>query len=311
MGPSNTDNGRSDDPTETADSLGVGSGASTDAEDDRGSDLDVDGDPTDGEPGLPVDDDGLAPEAGRRNPSVLSLLLLIAGAIWVVVALLKIAGRDRSEEAPAAALNQPADQAQADAGPPLADLDDATETDLDLDSGPEPTVADETESSGLPDEPAPESEDGGDPANPRGPPEGSLLAGKVWPRDYVAPEIVHYTIKRGGSMKVVANLYKIFHHEMEALNPGVDIDRELPPSTKLVVYKRKPGTKSESVDYAGDGSLVGAMPMVDGPGRELKHTPWKGWGNNHDSGNIRFIASRVGTTLPESTAHLGGQHECP
>src|SRR5690606_28023967 len=62
---------------------------------------------------------------------------------------------------------------------------------------------------------APEPEVG-TPASERGPPEGSLLAGKRWPQDYVAPDVVTYTIKRGGSMKIVANLYKIYHHEIEA-----------------------------------------------------------------------------------------------
>lgn len=303
MGPSNTDNGRSDDPAEVTDTLGadpIGSDGAAEA-------FEAGLDELDGLAGQDVQDafdedpDGLAPEAGRRTPSVLSVLLLVAGAIWIVVALLKIGDRETNEDAPAAALS---DGAQSDAGAPLPDIDDAIEP---APPGPD-DLPDElaAETTGSPEELAPAGDDEGDPANPRGPPDGSLLAGKVWPRDYVAPEIVRYTIKRGGSMKVVANLYKIFHHEMEALNPGVDIDRELPPSTKLVVYKRKPGTKSESIDYAGDGSLVGAMPMVDGPGRILKHTPWKGWATTTTVGTLDLILKEWARRFPNRQPILVG-----
>jgi murein endopeptidase len=219
------------------------------------------------------DEDGLAPEAGSRRPSLVSLLLLFAGAIWIVVALLKLDGADPAQTPPLA-VDEQADTAE------LPNVDEAPAADTaNVEAGPIPPepATDSTESG-----PIAEGVDSvGEPMegsnSERGPPEGSLLAGKRWPQDYAAPEVVHYKVKRGGSMKVVANLYKIYHHEIEALNPGVDIDKELPPGTKLVVYKRKPGSKSESIGFPGSGSVIGAMPMVDGPGRELKHTPWKGW----------------------------------
>src|SRR5690606_35181201 len=146
----------------------------------------------------------------------------------------------------------------------------------------------------------------GDPASERGPPEGSLLAGKVWPQDYVAPDVVHYTIKRGGSMKVVANLYKIFHHEIEALNPGVSLDRELPPSTKIVVYRRKPGVASRSIGEPGNGSIEGAMPMIDGPGRILKHTPWKGWATQTTVATLDLILREWERRFPKRQPILVG-----
>jgi murein endopeptidase len=89
--------------------------------------------------------------------------------------------------------------------------------------------------------------------------------------------VVKYTIRRGGSAKNVANLFKIFHHEMTALNPGIDLDAELDPGTQLVVYRRKDGAKSESVGLPSAGSLAGGVPMMDGPGRQLKAIPWKSW----------------------------------
>lgn len=234
------------------------------------------------------DDDGLAPEAGRRRPSVLSLLLLVAGAVWIIVALLKLGDTPAGEVPPVAITEHDSSGAElpnVDAdGEVAAEADDAQDgkTILGLEPMPDPQLPSQPpnspENEGVVEDPervnTPEV---GTPASERGPPEGSLLAGKVWPQDYAAPEVVHYTIKRGGSMKVVANLYKIFHHEIEALNPGVSLERELPPSTKIVVYKRKPGVLSQSVGFPGDGKVEGAMPMVDGPGRILKHTPWKGW----------------------------------
>ncbi len=98
-----------------------------------------------------------------------------------------------------------------------------------------------------------------------------------WEKDLKLPTQVMYTIKRGGTARTVANLYKIFHHEMESLNPGVPLDRELPPNTRVVVWKQSADVVSESVGFPGDGSLVGGVPMLEGPGRELKMTPWKSW----------------------------------
>jgi hypothetical protein len=238
------------------------------------------------------DDDGLAPEAGQRRPSVLSLLLLVAGAIWIIVALLKL-GDEPSGEVPPVAIGDHAETGDLPSVDELANADASADAGQ-ADSGDEGHGLFGLEPFGdpqLPSQPANSQENEGVVEDPervnepevgtsvseRGPPQGSLLAGKVWPRDYVAPEVVNYTIKRGGSMKVVANLYKIFHHEIEALNPGVPLERELPPSTKIVVYRHKPGVASQSVGFPGNGSVEGAMPMLDGPGRILKHTPWKGW----------------------------------
>jgi hypothetical protein len=253
------------------------------------------------------DEDGLAPEAGSRRPSVLSLLLLAAGAIWIIVALLKIGDRPAGE-LPTVAISD-----HAETGQTLPAVDDSVEDREELgqlgeaDSQQPPETANSLENGGIGEDPeiakAPEV---GTPASERGPPEGSLLAGKVWPQDYVAPDVVTYTIKRGGSMKVVANLYKIFHHEIEALNPGVSLERELPPSTKIVVYRSKPGIASRSIGFPGDGSLEGAMPMVDGPGRILKHTPWKGWATQTTVATLDVILREWERRFPKRQPILVG-----
>jgi murein endopeptidase len=254
-----------------------------------------------------LDDDGLAPEAGSRRPSLLSILLLVAGAVWIVVALLKL-GDHPAGELPAVTIGD-----HADSDTPLPGLDDelVVETGVAAEPGPDPQLPHETpnsaENEGVVEDPDRENRpEVGTPASERGPPEGSLLAGKVWPQDYVAPDVVHYTIKRGGSMKVVANLYKIFHHEIEALNPGVSLERELPPSTKLVVYRHKPGALSQSVGFPGDGSVEGGMPMVDGPGRVLKHTPWKGWGTRTTVATLDLILREWERRYPKRQPILVG-----
>ena len=253
----------------------------------------------------PVDeDDGLAPEAGSRRPSALSVLLLAAGAIWIVVALLKLGGAD-AEDYPPMTVGE-----QVEADTPLPDIEQLAPDD-DVGRGVEDKPPPETENSGekegVLDNPDLEnSPEVGTPASERGPPEGSLLAGKSWPEDYVAPEVVHYTIKRGGSMKIVANLYKIFHHEIETLNPGVSLERELPPETKLVVYRRKPGARSQSIGQPGRGSIQGAMPMVDGPGRILKHTPWKGWATQTTVATMDLVLQEWARRFPNRQPILVG-----
>ncbi len=218
------------------------------------------------------DEDGLAPEAGSRRPSLVSLLLLLAGAIWIVVALLKF-DDTQTTQPPSLTMGEQVESPQPvddPSGPAIAE-DDVNLPELgdgSTDSAEGQPIDEGVDSAGQLDAGS---------TSERGPPQGSLLAGKRWPQDYAAPEVVYYKVKRGGSMKIVANLYKIYHHEIEALNPGVDIDKELPPGTQLVVFRRKPGSKSESIGFPGAGSAVGTMPMIDGPGRELKHTPWKGW----------------------------------
>lgn len=87
---------------------------------------------------------------------------------------------------------------------------------------------------------------------------------------------VVYTIAHGGTILDVANLYKIHHHEIQALNPGIPPDRALPVGRPVVVYEYD-RERSESIGLPHDGSLVGGMPMPDGPGRRVTALRWKSW----------------------------------
>jgi len=113
-----------------------------------------------------------------------------------------------------------------------------------------------------------------DPPAPELPPEG-------WATDLDPPKKVTYTIRHGGSIKNVANLFKIFHHEITAMNPGIALERELPPNSKVVVYLDEEGKSSESVGLPSRGTLEGGVPVMEGPGRHLKAIPWKSWGTAH------------------------------
>jgi murein endopeptidase len=89
-------------------------------------------------------------------------------------------------------------------------------------------------------------------------------------------EIATYTIARGGTLLNVANLYKLQHAEALRLNPGLDPERQLPPKTPVIVY-RDAQADSESIGFPHDGRIVGAMPMLEGPGRKITAERWKTW----------------------------------
>lgn len=94
-------------------------------------------------------------------------------------------------------------------------------------------------------------------------------------------QVVVYTVKRGGSLRNVANLYRLHHYEIKKLNPGIRLDKHLGPGAKVVVYRRVQSRRSSSVGFPDRGSLVGAVPMFDGPGRSLRAIPWKRWATAH------------------------------
>jgi murein endopeptidase len=206
-----------------------------------------------------------APEPRRRvlGPG----LLVLGGGAWALTAVMRCAGPPPSDALavspdaadPEVAEPRPAigddggfsEPSQAPAGrePPVPAVDANVEGDVEGD--------DEGDDDTPPDEESP-------------PPS--------WLGDLEPPDVVHYVVRRGGSMKNVANLFKIYHHEIQALNPGVQLESELAPGTKLVVYRRKDDTSSESIGFPSGGSLQGGVPMLGGPGRELKAIPWKAWG---------------------------------
>ncbi len=99
-----------------------------------------------------------------------------------------------------------------------------------------------------------------------------------WASSFRAPKTVKYTVRRGGTLENVANLYKIFHHEITEMNPGVQLKQDLPPKSAVVVYKAKPDATSQSIGGPSNGKLEGGVPMVDGPGRIMKMIGWKSFG---------------------------------
>src|SRR5690606_41592989 len=183
--------------------------------------------------------------------------------------------------------------------PPLPSLADATPAPAATRNKERPAPKSE--------EPAPPSDD--EPDNVEAVPPHPKPA--PWARDVVPPETVTYTIQRGGAMKNVANLYKIYHHEIIALNPGFDLDQELPPKTKIVVYRQEQGERRESVGLPSAGSLEGAVPMMYGPGRLLQMIPWKSWG----TGTTVALLDRVlvqwterGSKQPILVGNLSSRH---
>lgn len=185
-------------------------------------------------------------------------LLLGGAALWGAVALIRCQG---ANELPPTAV-------------PTADLEAAPE--------PADVAPDDAEAvpEGVPPtrkgEPARDDAD----AVPSGP------AGEGWPRGVRAdwsdglelPKQVGYTIRRGGTLENVANLFKIFHHEILELNPGTTLERELPPNTRVIVWRGDDAAASESIGFPSGGSLTNAVPMIEGKGRRLLAIPWKTWG---------------------------------
>jgi len=246
---------------------------------------------------------------------------LIAGALglWGVVAWMRVGGDARVQVRPAALVDD-GDEADAVDDADVEDGESAAQDDGRGDEAsergddgarPEAALGEDGEDeeaeeaaagkSDLDPEAAARAADN----TPRDPRE--RLEGASWANGFEPPTKVTYKVKRGGSMKMVANLYKIFHHEIQAWNPGVDLDREQGPGTKFVVW-RSPGDDfvSESVGYAGDGSLVGGVPMVDGPGRLLKMEAWKSYATAYNVAVLDAILRQWAKRFPEDRPLLVG-----
>jgi murein endopeptidase len=246
-------------------------------------------------------------QAKPRRRGLGPVLLGVGGGIWALVAVMRCG--EPKTEVPSLAVDNSEEPAPAEPSPKEA----KTETPAESAEPPTP-----------PGEESPEIDRDPAPADP-----GSIPSPRPAPAAWVAslspPDVVHYTIRRGGSAENVANLFKIFHHEILELNPGISLEQELPPNTKLVVYRRDEDAKSESVGLPSNGSLEGGVPMVEGPGRELKAIPWKSWGSqttvailDHllrdwaDRGHTQPIlvgnmASRSGGRLPPHSTHQSGR----
>ncbi len=208
--------------------------------------------------------DGAAVEATPAKPKLPlrgAVLVGIAGGLWTLVAVKRC--DDTQPPVPEAALSQDVDAVEEEEPTPQRAIEIETPPEPVMDAEVEIDAEADEESAPLPPELDPHPE----PA--------------TWVEQAREPKEVTYTVRHGGSIKNVANLFKIFHHEIQSLNPGVDLERTLPPQTRVVVYRKPEGARSESVGLPSAGSLEGGVPMTEGPGRQLKAIPWKSWGTAH------------------------------
>lgn len=222
-----------------------------------------------------------------RGSNLGKLLLLSGGGAWALALMLRCTGPADETETPTAALA--ADDSDPEPAPPSPAPTPATG-----DPAPTPAV----------DDVPPEAEDE---APVDGPPPGPAdvdMLDDSWTKNVKKPTQVRYTIKRGGSMRTVANLYKIYHHEIKELNPGIELDKELPAGSKIVVWKAG-DADSQSVGTAGRGSLEHGVPMVEGPGRQLKMTPWKSFATIEAVAMMDALLGRWAEVSPDQPLLIG------
>jgi murein endopeptidase len=122
--------------------------------------------------------------------------------------------------------------------------------------------------------------DGAEPEAARGPPDPSGIAASAtalepWVRR--RPTEVKYALTSERSARWVANLFRVHHVRMEALNEGIDLDRTLKPQTEILVYRHDPEQRSRSIGKANRGRVDNGAPLPDGEGRLLKAPRGKMW----------------------------------
>jgi murein endopeptidase len=245
-----------------------------DADDDDEDDRDEADDDDTGDDDASVPATSPAPAARRQlGPT----LLVLGGGVWAIAAALRCGAPE-----PGPALSVSPDASTPGLSAPNEDDPDGLGR-LGDEPAPDQPPEEGREAQGEPGpegdrEPASAEADMADMADGPLPPDPLP---EDWAQGLTPPKKVTYTIRHGGSIKNVANLFKIFHHEITALNPGFTLEQDLPPNSKVVVYVEDEGTTSESIGGPSSGSLQGAVPMVEGPGRVLKMIPWKSWGTAH------------------------------
>ena len=103
------------------------------------------------------------------------------------------------------------------------------------------------------------------------------------------PAEVFYTVHSGGTARFVANLYELPHHVLQALNPELDLDKELKPGTKFLIYQYDPKVDSRSIGSPERGKVAGAVPLPEGEGRIIKATPAKTWATRRTVGLLDAV----------------------
>jgi murein endopeptidase len=261
------------------------------------------------EPEPPKGADAGPSSSKPRERSFVGVLFVMAGVAWAVAGYGR-ARRNRVEPPPVAVAGElEAAQFESRASSPAPGLERTSGQTLRGDSEDEALEASPTEAEALGTlegtEGAPEPAIGGEPLPPEEP------TNNDWVEAVESPGTVTYTVRHGGSIKNVANLFKIFHHEIVELNPGYTLEQQLPPNTKVVVWKQDEDEVSESVGYPGAGSLHGAVPMMEGPGRVLKATPWKAWATHSTVTTLDAILREWARRKPEGQPVLVGNLSAP
>lgn len=235
-------------------------------------------------------EDGEGGDAGRGKGLALGpTLMMFAAGGWLIWAVLHFGVSGEPGPSLAVVEEEPGMSAPADAEP---DPDPAE---------PEPAIA-EAET----DTPKAEPE-----VDPDLAPDETPWVEANWTEGIEPPKIVNYVVKRGGKLVHVANLFKIYHHEILELNPGLKLEQELAPGTEVVVYRAKPEANSESIGQPSRGSLEGAVPMLDGPGRELKMVPWKGWATGETVATLDRVLREWRRRFPDAQPVLVGNMSSP
>ena len=225
-------------------------------------------------------------EPPRQGMALGPMLLMFACGGWLVWAVLHFGVDDA-------------------AGPAMAVVEDPTQE-------PTPEPAADAVPEPVNEEPTPAEE-----PPPEEPPPEEVAPGETpwveenWTEGIEPPTEVKYTVKRGGQLKNVANLFKIYHHEIVELNPKYKLEQELPPGTEIVVWRAKEGHQSQSIGTPGRGSLEGAVPMVDGPGRSLKMIPWKSWATVETVATLDRVLAEWRRRYPDADPVLVGNMSAP
>lgn len=120
------------------------------------------------------------------------------------------------------------------------------------------------------------------------------------------PEVVTYEVKKGGTLEAIANRFKLFHHEIEVLNPTLRLRQDLASGASVFVYRRDPTQRSQSVGSPSSGTLENAVPMLEGPGRSIYAARWKAWGTAATVAHIDYILRQWARNFPSAPVILVG-----
>ncbi len=120
------------------------------------------------------------------------------------------------------------------------------------------------------------------------------------------PDVVLYTVSRGGSLRDVANSFGLPYGVILGLNPGRDLEGPLLAGESVVVYRRDPEVVGASLGSTGRGSLRGGMPMLEGPGRVLRGNRFKSWATPATVGRLDWVLRQWHDRFPGAHPILVG-----